>query len=500
MRRSMHRSLLATTFLATGLLTLGHGPALATPSYVNGIAIPGNTPDLSGDAGLNSRLGFFSDIYYDPNRNEWWALADRGPGGGTLSYDTRVEGFTIAVDPNTGAISNFQVTQTVKFTDPNNLLGAGAGNLNGIAPNPTSILGRSFDPEGFVVHPLTGKFLVSDEYGPSLYEFNRDGTLNRVFTTPANLIPRNSGTGTPNFASDVGNDAGKRTNRGFEGLAISPDGKHAYAMLQSGMLDEGASQGVYNRIVKFDIETGEAVAQYAYKMEGSSQGRGISALVALNDHEFLVLERNNRGVGVDSELTPPNKKVFKIDLTGATDVTNLDLTDNGTTLKAGITPVSKVATPFLDLAGNSVPELANRAPEKLEGLAIGPRLFDGQYLLLFGTDNDFSVTQDPATSIQFDELFNPTDIARIRCPIGFVGPSNGDCTIVEDDGGLGDPYVGSLDGYALIPGVLFSYKTQDVDLAAYQAPAASEPATLAMFGVGLAALGLIRRRRDPAAA
>jgi hypothetical protein len=80
-------------------------------------------------------------------------------------------------------------------------------------------------------------------------------------------------------------------------------------MLQSAMLDEGAGNGVCNRTVKFDAETGTAVAQYAYQMEGSSQGRGISALLALNDHEFLVLERNNRGIGVGAELSPPNKKV-----------------------------------------------------------------------------------------------------------------------------------------------------------------------------------------------
>jgi hypothetical protein len=52
-------------------------------------------------------------------------------------------------------------------------------------------------------------------------EFTRSGELVRTYITPANLIPRNAGTGTPNFASDTGNTAGKRTNRGFEGLAVS---------------------------------------------------------------------------------------------------------------------------------------------------------------------------------------------------------------------------------------------------------------------------------------
>jgi hypothetical protein len=132
---------------------------MATPAFVNGITIPANTTDLSNDpTPINNRLGFFSDLYYDPNRNELWALADRGPGGGTLSYDTRVERFTLNIDPVTGAISNFQVVQTVKFTDA-----SGALPFNGLAPSPTNVLGRSFDPEGFVVNPKTGRFLVSDE-------------------------------------------------------------------------------------------------------------------------------------------------------------------------------------------------------------------------------------------------------------------------------------------------------------------------------------------------
>lgn len=206
--------------MIVALVLGGSIPALAGPAFVNGITVPADTTDLSGDPiALNQRLGMFSDLYYDPNRNQWWGLGDRGAGGGTLPYDTRVQQFTIDVNPSTGAISNFHVVQTVEFTDPTGTL-----HFNGLAPSPTNVLGRALDPEGFVVNPKTGRFLVSDEYGPSLYEFNRDGTLARTFTTPANLIPRNDG-GTPNFADNTGNTKGRNTNRGFEGLAISPDGK-----------------------------------------------------------------------------------------------------------------------------------------------------------------------------------------------------------------------------------------------------------------------------------
>ena len=176
--------------------------AAAAASFVNGLALPGDLLDLSGGTTVNNgRVGFFSDIYYDRNRNEWWGLSDRGPGGGTLDYATRAQRFTLDVDASTGAISNFKIVQTVVF-------GSNGNALNGIAPNPTSTLGLAHDPEGIVVLPKTGNLLVSDEYGPSVREFTRSGELVRTYITPANLIPRNAGTGTPNFAGDTGNTAG----------------------------------------------------------------------------------------------------------------------------------------------------------------------------------------------------------------------------------------------------------------------------------------------------
>ncbi len=408
------------TLLVTAVISALTPTVHAEPAFAGALVIEGSRLDASGGTLVNDgRLGFFSDLYYDARRDEWWALSDRGPGGGTLPYETRVHKFKIDVDPASGAISNFQILRTLIFRK-------GGSPLDGFSPEAAGPLGLAFDPEGIVVHPLTGHLLVSDEYGPSLLEINHAGRVVRRYPTPANLLPRNAVTGIVNFASDAGNDAGKRTNRGFEGLAISPDGRTVYAMLQSAMLDEGGGNGVFNRIVAFDTRTARPIAQYAYRMAGSSQGRGISALVALNDHEFLVLERNNRGLGVDSTLgSAPadwNKKVFRISLTGATDVSNIDLDASG----AAFTPVAKSAAPWLDLAAGATlahPALAalgGVAPEKWEGLTIGPRLADGSYLVLAGTDNDYSVTQN-GSPVQLDVYFKPLvggGLSRIQCTIG----------------------------------------------------------------------------------
>lgn len=471
----MTPSLRATAGAA--LLALA-GAAAATPSFVNGLALDGAALDLSGGTSVNNgRVGFFSDIYYDPNRNEWWGLSDRGPGGGTLSYDTRAQRFTLDVDQATGAISNFKIVETVVFK-------SGSSGLNGLAPNPSSPLGLAFDPEGFVVNPRTGTLLVSDEYGPSVREFSRSGELLRSFTTPANLVPRNAATGTPNFASDAGNTAGKRTNRGMEGLAISPDGKFVYGMLQSALLDEGAGNGAVSRIVKYDLATGTAVAQYAYQMKRSGQGQGTSALVAINEHEFYVIERNNRGVGVGAEFATADKEVFRIDLAGATDVSNIDLDAVGATF----TKVTKSAQ-VLDLDANTLAALGNQSPEKWEGLAIGPKLANGSYLLLAGTDNDYSATQNGSNQ-QFDVWFDFSQAdpyaSSIQCPLdqttGCVLTSN---TLTSAT------WTANLQ---LLPGVLHAYTVSAAELNGYTAPV-PEPGSWALMAAGLLGLGALSRRR-----
>ncbi len=474
-------SCLASAALASLTLAL---PTQAAPTFVNGLAISGSTGDQFGASVNDGRLGMFSDLYYDRSRNEWWGLSDRGPGGGTLSYDTRVQRFSLDVNPTTGAISNFQVQQTIKFSNA-------SGAYNGLAPNPTNVLGNALDPEGFVINPRNGNLLVSDEYGPSLYEFNRSGVLVKTFTTPANLVPR-SAANLPNYANDTGNTLGKRVNRGFEGLAISPDGKFAYAQLQSATLGEGGGNGTSSRIVKFDVDSGAAVAQYAYFMQGSNQGRGTSALVALGDERFLVLERNNRGVGVpNAELASPLKSVYQIDLAGASDVSGVVI--GNSSLPAGLVAASKGATPFINLAANTLPALG-LSPEKWEGLAVGPQLADGSYLLLAGTDNDYSVTQN-GSNVQFDVYFNPALQARVQCDLG--GTTN--CFAISATGVVGATNLGNLpSGYALIPGVLHAYKVSAADLGGYIAPV-PEPETYALWLAGLGIVGWISQRKAASA-
>lgn len=491
--------------------------ASADPVFVNGIRIAGSALDATWQRGANAgRLGFFSDIHYDPVRKEWWALSDRGPGGGLLNYGTRVQRFTITVNPTTGQISSFWVKETVKFTDPNGLLSGSSPELNGLNPlalnGHEGTLGRSFDPEGLAIDPRTGNLLVADEYGPSLYEFDRKGRLVRVFQTPANLVPKVSADvnyvalrdacPVPNvpFNPLCGANGGRQDNRGYEGLAISPDGKRLYAVLQDPLINEPPANNGRNgrnvRIIVFDNDPASwsyatSIAQYVYQLEPQAdvaarinaikpgdatatdprQGRniGVSAIIALNDHQFLVLERDNRGIGVDDPAAARavgSKRVYKIDITGASDVTNVALPVD--TLPAGVTAVLKSGV-FIDLAANTL--LPNgRQAEKWEGITIGPPLAGGGYMILTGNDNDYSVTQS-GSGEQFDVYVDfKGNFARCvldtpsKCELN---PPAGDLTI--------DNPVPVPDGYFLIPGVLHSYKASAADLEGYVPPQPPAP-------------------------
>lgn len=480
------RIALAAALLAASALAAPHATAA---SLVNTLVIPGDATDPSGLTGgpnANRLGGFFSDLYFDRPTGTYYGLADRGPGGGVITYQTRVQRFGLTVNPTTGAISGFTPQTAPLFRD--NL-----ANFNGLNPRllngNAGILGRSLDPEGFVL-ARNGNFFVSDEYGPSVKEFRPDGTLVRTFTTPSNLLPRDS-SGNLNFVDNRSViTTGRQDNRGFEGLAISPDGSKLYAMLQDPLVNEGASNDGRRsrnlRIVQFDTATGNATAQFIYQLEdradinsripgtsndftATQQGRniGISAIIALNDTQFLVLERDNRGVGVeDATGAAPvgSKRVFQIDIAGATDVSAISLA-GANSLPSGVTPVSK--TLVLDIAAE-LTAAGQIIPEKFEGLTIGPRLTSGLYSLLIGTDNDFSVTQTGGGT-QFDVCSDGTQVA-----IGSACPS----------------------GAALIPSFLYAFT---IDLPGYvpQLREVPAPAALGLFGAGL--LGLMALRRRPGA-
>jgi len=119
-------------------------------------------------------------------------------------------------------------------------------------------------------------------------------------------------------------------------------------------------------------------------LDAINRGQGVSEMLAINDHEFLVDERDNRSNLQSPPQAPTRKTIYKIDLAGATDVSGIDSLPAGA-LPAGVVPATK--TLFIDLldpAFNLAPSIA----EKIEGLAWGPDLEDGRHVLYVTSDND----------------------------------------------------------------------------------------------------------------
>jgi hypothetical protein len=222
---------------------------------------------------------------------------------------------------------------------------------------------------------------VSDEYGPYVYQFDRaTGSRIRSYTLPANLYVANLA---PVGATEIsGNTSGRAANKGMEGLAITPDGKTLVGIMQGPLIQDAAESASRKllRIVTIDVATG-ATHEYGYPL---TTGSGVSEITAINDHEFLVDERDGNGLGAGNAAAI--KTIYKIDLAGAVDITG----------QSGAAAVAETVhkTAFLDLVAllktNGI--TAANVPAKIEGMAFGDDItVNGaiQHTLWIATDNDF---------------------------------------------------------------------------------------------------------------
>lgn len=253
-----------------------------------------------------------------------------------------------------------------------------------------------FDPEGIRLSANGLNVYISDEYGPFLYIFNRaTGQRVRTVRLPVELAAAvKSARGSVEIA---GNSAGRVANKGMEGLAISPDGTVLWGFMQSALAQDGGDGARVNRIVQVELATGR-VRQFAYDSLLADTGKtyGSSELLALNSHELLVLERDGKGRGDGSKAVV--KRIYKIDLAGATDITGL----SG---ESTLVPLAVKKTLFLDIVSSltNYGMAAKQIPAKLEGMAFGPDIVvDGivKHTLYVANDNDFL----PVTT---DGLANP---------------------------------------------------------------------------------------------
>jgi hypothetical protein len=285
------------------------------------------------------------------------------------------------------------------------------------ATNPSNSL--RFDPEGVRIG-RTGTVYISDEYGPDIRQFNRNGGQVNTIDVPAKYeIAHPNADGAQELPP--ANTIGRQSNRGMEGLAITPAGDKLYGIMQSPLIQDGGLNasnsrvGLNARILEITLASG-ATREFLYPLSNASNG--ISEILAVNDHQFLVLERDGRA-GASAQF----KQLFLSDLLGATDISAIGTNaTNGlpsTGIPAGLTAVSK--TPFLDLLDPAYGLAGAGFPEKIEGLTFGPNLADGRHLLLVSTDNDFLSAQ---SSRLYAFAVNPDDLSGFQAQVVIPEPTS----------------------------------------------------------------------------
>ena len=389
------------TILAAVIGLLAAHPALAE-------TIPMPVEKLGEVQGVPFYKGYGSSIDADPqNPNRFYGLTDRGPNadGG--------ENIKIFLQPSfTPSIGHFEKLRDIPLKDANGKPLTGLPNPKGYGTSKETVVDvnkrplqrdiTGIDSEGLAVMK-DGTFWVSDEYGPHIVHFDRNGfELER-------MSPRGVQTNGRRLPAVLGH---LRPNRGMEGLTTTPSNRVLVGIMQSA-LHNPSKDAVKNesvtRIVSFDLATGKT-KQYLYRQGGSYWKN--SEIRAIDEHRFLVDEHNGKNV----------KHVYLIDLRGATDVSDPVDSENGLKVNgkaieentweelaaAGIKPVSKTLV-------SDVKKDVDFQSSKFEGMWVA----DGGKTLWIINDDDFGIDSTDNHTIVPKRLPNgETDATRLyRIPL-----------------------------------------------------------------------------------
>src|SRR5215510_2242073 len=366
------------TLIAVGSLTESHAGA--------DVDLSGLTYSLENGAPANLLGGLGSAITYDSGK-KFLLLPDRGPNA--VTFDPAIDNtasfvprfHTVQIDLDANPAGPLPFTLSARLQDTTLLwsgspLVYGTGLGLGVGPGAPPInnahqfffSGRSdnfddagnsgnpdnarFDPEGIRTSANGQSVFISDEYGPYVYQFDKaSGARLRSYALANKFyVPNQHPIGNDEI---TGNTIGRTANKGMEGLAMTPDGNTLVGIIQAALIqdaNQGGAAANLLRIVSIDVDSG-ATHEYAYLL---TTGSGVSEILAINNHEFLVDERDGRGREGGNNGTSNDarvKQLFKIDLEGAHDVSNED----------GLTAATHAVTKtlFLDLVaaltGNGIP-------------------------------------------------------------------------------------------------------------------------------------------------
>ncbi len=280
----------------------------------------------------------------------------------------------IEVDPDSGSIRAATFLRAIPLTDA-----AGVSLEDGHGPS---------DREGVAIDTTAGLLWIAHESagpgtaGPAIAAYGLDdGRLRREID--------------PASAPALAVYANIRANRGFESLTRRADGGGAWTANEEALTVDGpapsATAGTLVRLERMDGAF-RPLAQYAYEVDpldgpitfppqlAGREVSGVSDLLALPDGSLLVLERE---FAAGASGIPSNRiRIYLADWKNATDVSKGKFA--GGLAGRAFRPVRKKR-----LAELTFP-LSN---SNFEGIALGPRLANGDHSLLLVADNQAGTMQ-----------------------------------------------------------------------------------------------------------
>jgi glycerophosphoryl diester phosphodiesterase len=240
----------------------------------------------------------FSGIVAGRSPGEYLAMPDNGFGTKANSRDFLIRAYYIRPDFKTarGGSGTVEVGDFISFRDPHRRIGFPIVNENTLD---RLLTGADIDPES-LQRGKDGDYWVGDEFGPWILHFDRNGVLlDAPFPMPGGLM-------SPNNPHLGGATATQPNSRGVEAMAIAPDGKHLYAILEGATVADPDQRRrlVFEFSVRDERFTGRT---WQYRTE--QPGYMVADAWALDSNRLTVIERDG-GLGLGAVF----RNVYVVDL------------------------------------------------------------------------------------------------------------------------------------------------------------------------------------------
>ena len=269
-------------------------PAEATaPAPWNGVA---NTEPAPAP-GSRQPVGGFSALLDAPGGDVYWAMPDNGFGNkaNSRSFILRVYRVRAEWETARGGSSDVEILDWIDLRDPDELIPFA---IVREGSEDRLLTGGDFDPESMRI-ARDGTLWFGDEFGPFLLHTDRTG---KVLEAP---IPAR-GVRSPDYPGITPERANLARSNGFEGMALSGDGRKLYPALEGPLTTDPDKTRRW--IYEFDLRT-ERYTGRRFQYRVADPSFLVSDFTSLGDGRYVVLERDNF-----ENVEARHKKAFVIDL------------------------------------------------------------------------------------------------------------------------------------------------------------------------------------------